>query len=264
MEGNRELATWLLGHRREIERLLANKLGPAAPSASGPEAETLRRFRTYASAALVRGKAPAPALDGLRPNERRVMALLSAWTNSAAQLAGPNGPMLRHALAPLLHDFRLSLRTNSVARPGKDQPKPRAARRAVAGAIDRVVDAFLAVDVNDGRIVDANPAAGALLGVNRDALIGLELSAFVPEPRRDAWWSELDAIAEGDPARRFDAGLTDVEGRALQLEASLSRHATRGRVLALALMRPQASNNDRGNGSAAPAVGVEKLSPSSS
>jgi PAS domain S-box-containing protein len=259
MEGNRELATWLLGHRREIERLLADQLGPAAPSASGPEAETLRRFRTYASAALVRGEAPAPALDGLRPNERRVMALLGAWMDCAAQLAGPSGPGLKHALAPLLDDFRLSLRTNSVARPGKDQVKPRAARRAVASAIDRVMDAFLAVDVNDGRIVDANPAAGALLGVDRDALIGLELTAFVPEPSQHEWWNQLDAIAEGDPARRFDAPLSDVEGRALLLEASLSRHATRGRTLALVLMRPQGSNG-RDMGAAAPAPSAQKLS----
>jgi PAS domain S-box-containing protein len=255
MEPNRDLATWLLGHRREIERLLADQLGPAAPRASGPEAETLRRFRTYASAALARGEAPAPALDGLRPNERRVMALLSAWTDSAAALAGERGQEVRHALTPLLHDFRLSLRSDSVSRPGKEPAKPRAARRAVAGAIDRVVDAFVAVDVNDGLIVDANPAAGALLGVDRDALIGIELTSFVPEPEQAEWWSQLDAIAEGNPARRFPAVLSDVEGRPMQLEATLSRLASRGRTLALALMRPHQSN---GGGAVRPTPGPNR------
>ena len=33
----------------EIERVMQERLGAAAPAASGPEAETLRRFRTFAS-----------------------------------------------------------------------------------------------------------------------------------------------------------------------------------------------------------------------
>ena len=75
---NRDLANWLMSKRIEIERVMQARLGAAAPAAAGPEAETLRRFRTFVSTAMVRGAAPRPVLEGLRPNERRVMALLAA------------------------------------------------------------------------------------------------------------------------------------------------------------------------------------------
>ena len=74
---------------------------------------------------------------------------------------------------------------------------PHAKRRAVIAAIDRVADGFLALDANSGRIVDANPAAGALLGVARDALLGVDAMAFVPSARQTSWWTELDAMTEG-------------------------------------------------------------------
>lgn len=240
MEPNPALATWLLGHRREIEGVLTTRLGPAAPRASGPEAETLRRFRTFASTALMRGQAPVPALDGLRPNERRVMALLGAWADTASELAGSEGAALRSALAPLLDTFRLSLRTTGQSR--RARGTPRSTRRVVSGAIDRVADAFLAVDVHDGVILDANPAAGALLGVDRDALLGIDLMSFVPQAEQANWWSRLDGVAEGDDPERFDTRLSDVSGAAMHLEASATRFSTRGRTLALVLLRPVPSN----------------------
>ena len=83
VEPNRDLASWLVGNRPEIEKLMTSRLGPAAPKAAAPETEALRRFRSFSASALLRGKIGSPALDGLRPNERRVMALLSAWTDAA-------------------------------------------------------------------------------------------------------------------------------------------------------------------------------------
>lgn len=236
MEPNRELATWLLGNRHRIERCLNERLGPAAPRASGPEAEALRRFRTFATTVLMRGTAAAPALDGLRPNERRVMALLEAWMAAARDLAGPEADTLAQALARPLEQFRMALRTTAPGRRAKGVP--RAARRAVTAAIDRVADAFLAIDVHEGTIVDANPAAGALLGVERDTLLGIELGSFVPAVGQSAWWSTLDAIAEDSDSQRFRAPLKDIRGAEMELEASATRFRTRGRTLALTLLRP--------------------------
>jgi PAS domain-containing protein len=236
MEPNRELGTWLLGQRKQIERSLNARLGPAAPGGPGPEAETLRRFRTFVSTALMRGQAPPPALDGLRPNERRVMALLGAWTDSASALAGPRGNELRAALEPLLEDFRMSLRGNHASKQKKR--KPQVARRAVSAAIDRVVDGFLAIDVHEAEIVDANPAVGILLGVEKDTLFGVDLMSFVPGPAQPAWWSHLDAVSEDGQAARFSAPLQDVHGHAMTFEVSATRFATRGRTLALLLLRP--------------------------
>jgi len=236
---NRELATWLVAQRLEIERSMQRRLGAAAPAESGPEAETLRRFRTFASTALMRGEAPRPVLDGLRPNERRVMALLDTWSQAAAELAGPDQAIVSKALAPLLDAFRLAIRTTGTRR--KTSGRPRVSRRAITAAIDRVADLFLAIDVDSGELVDANPAAGAALGVERDALLGLPFNSFVPNLEQDAWWTALDAIAEGADQTRFTATMQDREGRAVRLEASCTRYLRSGnRTLALVLARPDA------------------------
>ena len=98
---------------------MTSRLGPAAPKPASPEAEALRRFRSFSASALLRGKAGAPALDGLRPNERRVMALLDAWLEAASSVAGDGGSEIRVALAPLIDHFRLSLRTTHSGRASK-------------------------------------------------------------------------------------------------------------------------------------------------
>jgi PAS domain-containing protein len=234
---NRPLASWLVARKREIEGSMAVSLGPAAPAASSPESEALRRFRSFTSTALVRGRTSAPPLDGLRLNERRVTALLQAWRDAAAKLSGPLESELREALDPLIQHFRLSIRSSAPGR--KARGTPRAARRAVIAAIDRVADAFLAIDVDTGRIVDANPAAGALLGVNRDALLEVDFVSFVPTSAQAEWWTELDGLCEGNDIRNFSAVISDTNGGILQVEVSMTRFATRNRTLALALMRTQ-------------------------
>jgi PAS domain S-box-containing protein len=233
---NHELASWLMNQRLEIERVMAERLGGASPAASGPEAETLRRFRTFSSTALMRGEAPRPVLDGLRPNERRVMALLTCWAEAASELAGPDAKVVTTALAPLLDAFRLSIRTTGTKR--KSSGRPRATRRAITAAIDLVSDLFFALDTDSGEILDANPAAGAALGVARDALIGVEFNVFVSTDTQGPWWTALDTIAEGQDSHVFTASMQDREGRPIRLEASATRYVKQNRSLALILARP--------------------------
>lgn len=214
---------------------MAVSLGPAAPAASSPESEALRRFRSFTATTLALGRASPPALDGLRLNERRVAALLQAWRDAAAALSGPRERELRDALDPLIHHFRLSIRSSAPGR--RARGTPRAARRAVVAAIDRVADAFLAIDVETGRIADANPAAGSLLGVHRDALLDVDFMSFVPQSVQADWWTELDGVCEGSDARNFAATIADASGELVRVEVSVSRFATRSRTLALALLR---------------------------
>jgi PAS domain S-box-containing protein len=234
--GNPDLASFLITRRAQIEGVMATRLGPAAPSPGAPESEVLRRFRSFAASALRRGTAAQPALDGLRGNERRTAALLDAWAAAAAEVAGDSGDTLQRALDPLLKQFRSSLKQTSTNR--RTRGAPRSRRRAVIAAIDRVSDAFLAIDANDGRIVDANPAAGALLGVARDALLGVDGLSFVPESERSSWWTELDAMTEGAEPRRFHSCLRDASGNEIPVECSATRFATRDKLLALVLARP--------------------------
>ena len=233
--GNDDLAGWLVVRRAEIEGVLAARLGPARPDPAGPENEVLRRFRSFAAVALRRGTAAQPALEGIVANEKRVAALLSAWVDAAAEVAGPGAPDLRAALGPWLQVFRASLRTSAAGR-GRSGA-PRTQRRAVNAAIDRVADAFLAVDADSGRVVDANPAAGALLGVARDALLGVDATAFFAEDSRGAFQGEIDAVAEGSEPRRFRGSLRDAQGGAIAVECSVTAFSTRERTLALILAR---------------------------
>ena len=238
MERRPELAAWLVSRRGRIEQVMRERLGPAAPGAAAAETEVLRRFRSFAAAALSRGDAAEPALEGLRANERRVIALLDAWCEAALEVAGDNGHSqgLRAHLPPLLQRFRTALRVTGTGRNARGAPHTR--RRAVSAAIDRVSEAFLAVEADSGRIVDANPAAGAMLGVARDALLGLDAMSFVPSGAEGDWWTQLDAVTEGCEPRRFSARLADRSGAPIDVECSVTRFATRSRTLALILARP--------------------------
>lgn len=233
--GNEDLAGWLIVRRADIEGVLSARLGPARPDPAGPESEVLRRFRSFAASALRRGGAAQPALEGIIANEKRVSALLTAWVDAAAQVAGPDGAGIRSALLPWLKTFQASLRTSAVGR-GRSGA-PRTQRRAVNAAIDRIADAFLAVDADTGQVVDANPAAGALLGVVRDALLGLEAAAFVAESSRPRFQGELDAVTEGAEPRRFRGALRDAQGGEVPVDCSVTAFSTRDRTLALILAR---------------------------
>ncbi len=203
MGGRPELAIWLVAQRRAIEASLAARLGAAWPAPRAPEAEALRRFRAWTASAL-REPAATPALEGLRVSERGAAALLEAWVDAAAAHAGPDAEAVRDALLPLVARFRETLRTTAPVRRARGAPRP-GRRRAVSAAIDRVAEPFLAVDAASGTIEDANPAAGALLGAARDALLGADAMRFVPAGDHELWWTQLDAMAEGGEPRRFRA-----------------------------------------------------------
>ena len=89
-----------------------------------------------------------------------------------------------------------------------------------------------------GEILDANPAAGAALGVARDALIGVEFNAFVPADAQGPWWTSFDTIAEGQENTAFLASLQDREGRRLRLSVSATRYLRSNKTLTLVLARP--------------------------
>lgn len=215
-----------------------DRLGPATPKASSPEAEALRRFRTFVCSAIQRGVVTPPALDGLRVNQRRTEALLETWVAAAIELAGGHAEALGKRLPDLVAQFRVHLRGTQRGR--KSRGTPRSKRRVVVAAIDRVAEAFLAIDTHSAIIEDANPAAGAMLGLARDTLLGVDAMSFVPEHARTSWWHELDAIGEGAETCVFKAAMIDSKGASLEMEASVTRFATRGRTLALVLMRPPA------------------------
>jgi PAS domain S-box-containing protein len=235
-EGGRELAGWLLARRRAIEAAASERLG-AAPGADSAEAEALRRFRSFVLLALGQGATTAPSLEGVRTREARMRRWLEAWVEAATEAAGPEAERVRAQLGPLRDRFLQALRETAGARRASGAPRA-SKRRAVAAAIDRVCDAFLAIDADTGAIADANPAAGALLGTTRDRLLGSDAMDYVPTEARELWWAHLDAMSEGSEPRRFRGALQSADGHALPVEATITRFATRSRTLALIIARP--------------------------
>ena len=242
---NRELATWLVRRRREIDQGLAQSGRVAMPAASSPEFEALRRFRSFAASCLLRGELAAPSLDGLKLDDALLAALLGAWCDAAAETAAPErSEATRAALTPLAAHFCAALRGTGRSR--RRRGAARTGRRAVRAAIDRIADAFLAVDPDTGRIVDANPAAGALLGLQRDALLESNVAAFLAGPDAEEWAARIDAVAEGGEPARFHASLRDGAGLRIPLDVQVTRHATRQRTLALVVARPAGATRPLG------------------
>ena len=62
---------------------------------------------------------------------------------------------------------------------------------------------------------------------------------FVPAADHENWWTELDAMTEGAESRRFDSQLQDHTGLSIPVDCTMTRFETRGRTLALVLIRPR-------------------------
>jgi PAS domain S-box-containing protein len=235
VQANLEWASWIVTRRAAIDRVLSERLGDAMPGAAAPETEALRRFRSFAGARLRREDAGPPALDGLRVDAVATTRLVQGWCRVAEEVAGARGAELRALLDPLAARFQSALVGSEQA--SEARRAPRLGRRAVSGAIDRIADAFVAVDVDAGTIADLNPAAATLLRVAREALLGRPIAAFCSPAARGLWDSELESLLESAEPRRFRTALVDADGKSHAVEIVATRLATRDRVLALLLAR---------------------------
>jgi len=232
-----EWASWIVTRRSAIEQAMAAGWAREVPAAASPEAEALRRFRSYVAAALRHGTTTAlPALDGVHIDPERGERMLEAWCAAAVEVASARGAELRARLTPLAASFRAALAGGRLARHARRAP--RVARRAVVAAIDRIADAYLAVDLGDGRVVDANPAAAALLRTPRETLVGAPALRFVHGDTRAAWEDQLAELVESDEPRRFRAVWLDALARPVSVELHVTRHLlARERPLALVVAR---------------------------
>ena len=94
-------------------------------------------------------------------------------------------------------------------------PAPAAQPSLIEGLIDGVLDAVWLVDQASLRVVAANPAASALLGIDTAALRGMEILELCATPEDLFFWGEVaagqtDAIESKSLVRRFDGGTVPV------------------------------------------------------
>jgi PAS domain S-box-containing protein len=228
------LARWLAEQRIAIEREAARAAGALDPAS--PEAEAMRRFRSFVLLSLARGEA-SPSLEGLRVSLRRAARAIDAWLEAARTLAGPDGEAVRVPLAALRAQFVAALGASAPARLAAGAATP-SARRAIPSAVDRIADVFLAADTDSGAIVDANPAACALLGLARPELLTRTLADLCAPVSRPACHALLDALAESPEPQRTALALLDASATPIPHDLRVTRITARGRPLAILIARP--------------------------
>ena len=143
---------------------LRDRLGGTAPAGGAPEAEALRRFRSFLLLALTPGRGGDAVARGA-PYRRAPCAAPDrglARSRGAGGWRRPGAPCARR-LTPLLERFVLALRETGRARRASGAPVA-GQRRAVSAAIDRVGDAFFAIDAETGADRRREPGGGGAPG----------------------------------------------------------------------------------------------------
>ncbi len=238
----REAVRFLDRFRGTIEDEIDRRLGRGEPP---PEArlEVVRRFRSFVRLASVDLDAARPSLDGLGGNSPAGLEKAIEVAVDVACLCDPP-PAVQQALRVLEARFRTGIRR--IMRPSEPERKQRRGRRRalhggkrVRAAIDRIGDAYLALDLETGRLADLNPAAEALLGTPAVTVIEKPFADLIEPEARPAFGdleARLDADEETAP---FSLALRRGEGNAVPVEVSVASHTISGRRLAIFIAREQ-------------------------
>jgi PAS domain S-box-containing protein len=239
----REAAFFLDRYRATIEAEVDRRLERQEPPPAA-RLEIVRRFRSYCRLASIYPDAARPSLDGLAGND--ATALERAVT-TAVDVACECGPPLAvaDALRSLETRFRTGLRRVLQPEPieERDATGPKGRRRLpnagkrVRSAIDRIGDAYLALNLDTGRIFDVNPAAENLFGASADALLERAISEFVhPDDRRvfDDLEARLDAGEEAGP---LGFAFARPGGERVAVELTAAVHTISGKRLAILVAR---------------------------
>jgi PAS domain S-box-containing protein len=227
--------------RSAIESEVNRRLGRAEPA---PEvrAEVIRRFRTFCRLASLSLETARVSLDGLGGNSA---LSLEETVRAAVEVANGFGPTpdVAGALGDMEARFRAGVRrilapeeTEQKRERNRKRPTPNAGRR-VRGAIDRISDTYVAVNLDTNTIFDVNPAAEALFASDSARLVGSALSSFIAPGDQLAWReleSRLDAGEESGP---LELTIARPNGDFVPVEVTIASHTISGRRLAIFLVR---------------------------
>ena len=228
-------------YRSAIEAEVNRRLGRAEPA---PEvrAEVIRRFRTYCRLASLSLDTARVSLDGLGGNSALALeATVRAAVEVANSFSAP--PDVAGALGDMEARFRAGVRrilAPEEAEPkrerSKNRPTPNAGRR-VRGAIDRISDTYVAVNLDTNTIYDVNPAAEALFASDSARLVGSELTSYIA-PQDQVAWRELESrLDAGEDSGPLDLTIARPNGDFVPVEVTIASHMISGRRLAIFLVR---------------------------
>jgi PAS domain S-box-containing protein len=236
----REAVRFLDRFRGAIEDEVDRRLGRSEPP---PEArlELVRRFRSFVRLASIDLENARPSLDGLGGNSAAGLEKTIEIAVDVACLCDPPAEV-EASLRSLEARFRTGIRR--IMRPSEPERKQRRGRRRalhggkrVRAAIDRIGDAYLALDLESGRLADLNPAAEVLLGAPAVTVIEKPFLDLIEPEAREAFGSleaRLDADEETPPC---SLAFQRREGEAVSVEVSVANHTISGRRLAIFIAR---------------------------
>jgi PAS domain S-box-containing protein len=239
----RAAALFLDRYRRTIEAEVNRRMGREEPP---PEVriEIVRRFRSFCRLVSFGITAARPSLEGLSGNSSYGLERTIDTAVKVASDAGATEPVVQ-ALDQLSGRFRSGLRRmlDPEERPRRRRTRrklPNAGRR-VRSAIDRIVDAYIALCLDTGRIYDVNPAAENLLASGAEKLIGRNLAELVPEAdRRDV--QDLEArLDAGEDAAPTEIRFQRSDGELVPAEVTIANHTIAGKRLAIFIARERAT-----------------------
>ncbi len=223
-------------YRAVIEAEVDRRMGREEPP---PEVrgEIVRRFRTFCRLASLDVGAARPSLDGLGGNSPGALEQVLA---RAVEVALECSPPLEVASALVSVQARFSAGMRRIMSPREPDRRRRRGRRKVPNAgrrvraaIDRIGDAYIALNLDTGLIFDVNPAAETLFGSEAEHLLRRPLAELVAPGDRQTFADLESRLDAGEDAGPLELSFARRNGDFVRVETLVSQHTIAGKRLAI-------------------------------
>ena len=235
----RAAVLFLERHRAAIQAEVDRRLGRAEPPPAA-RAEIVRRFRSYCRLASLDLSSAQPSLDGLGGTSPEGLENAVTAAVEVALACGPP-PEVGQALTLLQTRFRAGIR--HLMRPPERPVRKRGRRKLpnagkrVRAAIDRINDAYVALNLDTGKIYDLNPAAETLFAADATRLLDRNLEELI-QPELLASYQNLQArLDAGEDPGKTEMVFTRTNGEYVPVELTISNHMIAGRRIAIFVAR---------------------------
>lgn len=229
-------------YRNAIDAQVNRRMGRSEPP---PEirSEVVRRFRTFCRLASMNIDTARPSLDGLGGNTSIALEESVHHAVVVACECGPP-PHVNAALQDMEKQFRSGVRRILEPREGRKPARNRKRRtpnagRRVRSAIDRIMDTYLALNLDTGTLYDVNPAAEALFGSSADKLIGSRLVDLIAPHQHEAWSSLESRLDAGEQSGPVEIVFSRPNGDFVGVRVTISQHTISGKRMAIFVAREE-------------------------